>query len=516
MITVFIASFSLLLIINLVQLRYTKPGSDHFIHFAYINSIRQNRGRFIKSVQAFLNPEDFPDPQLYHWVLAKLPPYILEKYFRYLGMIINVLSLVTFLVFAQMLYPYLQLKLPIEDYLLKSSILFVLTPFGYFTWNAKNVGLSARGFGLLFGNCFVYSLTLFLYSNSYFFLAIALSSAYIVLMSSQFAFQMVFFFSILTAILFKQSEIALIPFASVIIFFLTFPRWAIVFFKRQWEYKKVYYSILAERFVLKVRYSIWLDFIYDFWRDWGKKGVIRAIQYIYRNPVVEVILGFPSLLVFVLFYLIFPNKVDDGSLSILILLITVSLIIFLLTSFRSTRFLGEPQRYVEFTFPLMTFLPLSIDSKYVLILIGLYSILLIGLETIGIRTISRKQAGGLTEHEKKIELLNHFIQLSKNHTNVRIASNKIDVLKYFAADKFKILNVNVTSEITGGFHFNEIFPESYGDIDMKALIKLIDAYDINWVIIESTDEAPRFFEEAKGQSFVLVEKVHHYTIYRRC
>jgi hypothetical protein len=510
--------FLLLLTINILQLKFSKPGSDHYIHFAYINSIRNNKNKFINKVNSFINDDDFPDPQLYHWLLSFLPEHFLIRNYKLLGLFINVSSFFFFIGFIYLLFPFLAptLSLDFDKFLLYTTIFYIITPFEYFSWNAKNVGLSARGFGLLFGNLFVYALTLYFLSGNIVFLLFSIFFSYIILLSSQFSFQFVFFFTLITSFIFRDIYVFTIPFIATTIFILTFPKWSKIFFARQWEYKKLYYKLFSYKFGLKFRYSIWRDFFYDFWIAIYKRGVLRGIEYIYRNPVIEVIIGFPALTLVTLTYFFKKGNIFNQGFSTIAILILSSLLIFLFTSFRKTRFLGEPQRYIEFVFPLISILPLFFASFYLFVFIIIISLVTITFESFVIKLISRKQGGGVTTVEKTIKLLHCFNSIVNDKEEIRIISNNLEVLKYFADKNFKILNINVTSAYTGGIHFNEIFPDSYGVFSIDVLSNLVQHYKINWFILDQNLISKELLE--KQFQLPIKEKcsIYHYTIYKLC
>ena len=98
----------------------------------------------------------------------------------------------------------------------------------------------------------------------------------------------------------------------------------------------------------KSRYSIWRDFIYDFW-------VKKDKSYILSNPVIEILIGaLPNCLVLV--YFPFSEVINDNKAQILYILLSASFFAFFVTSFRIGRFLGEPQRYIEFGIPFASIL----------------------------------------------------------------------------------------------------------------------------------------------------------------
>ena len=108
----------------------------------------------------------------------------------------------------------------------------------------------------------------------------------------------------------------------------------------------------APIFILKSRPGIYRDFFYDFWKKIKnfRKDKIGTINYIYTNPLIEIMHGFPFL--WILIWDSFNKPINPLSIHFWeLIFITTS--IFFLTSFNKTRFLGEPQRYMEFIIPLI-------------------------------------------------------------------------------------------------------------------------------------------------------------------
>ena len=475
-----------LVLINTYQIKSSKAGSDHYLHFAFINGIKKNKHRFFKNVPSFINTADYGYPQFYHWLLSFLSDKFLQGNFKYFGLVINITSFVAFNFFLYFIYPFLSVSVSINLFVLISGLIYIFTPFEYFSWNAKNVGLSARGFGLLFGQLFLYSIVLYLLTNNNNILIIAYCLSFVVLISSQFSYQFVLFFSVISSFVFLNIYLFLIPFSSVLLLHLLMPTWAKHFFIKLYGHKKMYYSLLSYKFGLKQRFSIWRDFVCDFYIVMKKKGLFRGIQYIYRNPIVEVVIGFPAL-VFTVVLIIYSNKITYPENTFLLFkIISIPLIIFFLTSFRKTRFLGEPQRYVEFLYPIFSILPILFGfSNFAILLLLLSSIILILLELIVIKRIARNNGNGLTTPEKITVLLDEFENLPNKPEESRIISNNFEMLKYFSSGEHKILNVNITESYTAGLHFNEVFPESYGLYSNKSLLHFTNFYNLNWFILDT-------------------------------
>lgn len=507
----------LLILINVYQLKTSTPGSDHYIHFGYINSIKENKNRFITKVNTFINEDEFPDPQLYHWLLSLIPSKFLYKYYNFFGLIFNVLSFAFFGKFLSLVYPKLSIQTDLNTFILLSGLIYILTPFQFFSWNAKSVGLSARGFGVMLGHLFIYGVTLYLLSNNVEYLLFSLIISYIILLSSQFSFQFILFFSFLASILFLNIYIFLIPYVSILLFIITFPKWSKVFFKRQKKYKWMYYSVFSRKFGLKMRYSIWRDFVYDFFIIIKERGVVRGLEYIYRNPVIELFLGFPFI-VLVFLHLFSVDFTFSYPKEIITLTVLIAVGIFIITSFRKTRFLGEPQRYIEFIFPIISISAVIYSTSTAVITIYLIlSVVIIVFELIIISFVAKKNGKGLTTPQKNLELLS-LVKNNNFKANNRIISNNFEALKYFADKDYKILNVSIQETHTNGIHFDEIFPDSYGILSIDVMIYFVEKTNIGWIILDTNYTNENEFIKLADSKFNIekINSIFNYIIYKVC
>ena len=121
---------------------------------------------------------------------------------------------------------------------------------------------------------------------------------FFLLLSSQFGFQFFIFANIFIAFLVKKYEILLsIPLSIILLFIFNFS-YAKSFLEDQIHHKRNYSKFMIKDCHFKVRYSIWRDFIYDFW-------VKKDKNYIFGNPAVEVFIGaFPSCFVLIAYWFI--------------------------------------------------------------------------------------------------------------------------------------------------------------------------------------------------------------------
>lgn len=523
MIILFISPLILLqFLLTASQLVGSKPGSDHYYHLSLINGIRNNGHKFVQSHPNLIGEKYFADPQFYHWMLSFMPSTLVEKYYKLFGIVISLLQLILFLIFAYTIYPYIQTDVGLRQFMLYTGLIFIFTPFSYAIWNAKNTGISARGFGLLLGQIFLYLIFWHYISGNIIFFLCAFLLGFLILISSQFAMQFVLFSAPLFALFFKNPFFLLIPVFPLLMFYLIMPEIARNFVKGQISHKRIYYKYLAEKFILHSRYSIWRDFVWDFWLK-VKTDFKRSILYIYYNPLVSIILGLPFFTLFVL-YFILDKKVQgvvlaDKSILYLAILVGVSFLIFLSTSFRKTRFLGEPQRYMEFCIPQIAVLGIIIcpNNIWVIVAVIIFSVSCVISQVILMHLWNRKEDG--TAIRKNVDDVKKFFLKTKMNgiNNDTIFSNNINLLKYLLGlgGCWRLLWLNLTSMYTGSINFQDAFPEDYRFVSPKVILPLIKEFNIEWFVLD-LNYLPEYDEILVDDDVVLEEKntIGNFRIFR--
>ncbi len=476
-------------LLNLIQATRAKPSSDHHFHLSLIKAIKNNQHKFVHSHPNRIGEKNFAYPQLFHWIISFLPMRIIDNYYIMFSVIVNILQLAMFLFFLKTIFPSIDSNVSYETFILLGGLIFIFTPFSYAIWNAKIKGISARGFGLLLGQLYLYLVTYTYLFDNFLFLGVSFLVGFLIIISSQFAMQYLCISAILFALFSRNPFFLLIPVFSLFLFYLIMPEIAENFTKGQLNHKRIYYRYLSEKYILKIRPSIWRDFVSDFASKIKVEGW-QSILYIYYNPVVSIFYGFPFLILFCL-HLIFQANVSEIMANTVIanicFPILISLLVFLLTSFRRTRFLGEPERYIEFCMPHICILGAYLCAQsQLLAYVGLgFSVLMVIVQFV-LQQLQRKH-GSTTRKEKSIQkLLESIWNLAdKNHDNVRIFSNNSLINKRLISGNWKVLNINLTSLYTGKFHFNDIYPVEYPYISSEVIIPLLSEFNIHWFILDT-------------------------------
>lgn len=410
--------------------------SDHRVHLFLIKRIKENENQFLSDYLIGFNEQNLAYPQLYHWVLSFLPEWLYKEKYEYIGIVIKIAEIVAFNIFLF----HIQSILKFPNYVIfHSNIIFNLFPFSYVIWNAKNNGLSARGIGLIIGQIYLYLILCNSLGGSIFLIASIFIVVLVAILTSQMALQFIILSLPFFVFIFNLPLLIIFPFAAYFLFFLLLPKTAKSYLVGQYNHKRNYALFLSEIFILKIRYSIWRDFVYDFWRK-GKS--LKTLNYIITNPVVESLYGFPYIFLLIPFFSLILHSENILEASLLKIILTCCAL-FLLTSFRATRFLGEPQRYIEFSIPVISLLfclkvstPLYyIYAAFVFLFIVAYKLLW----------------GRYQKHQKTDSKIDFPLEISGMingsntfYSNTKIISNDYELLKQLSPLDLKVIIPGIT------------------------------------------------------------------------
>lgn len=525
-ITCLIILFGIFLLLNIVQVKFSSLGSDHAYHVSLIKAIKDNKHRFVRSHPQIIGEKYFAYPQFYHWLLSFFPATFVKNQYWILNGIINFAQLVSFLIFAQSMYTYLDIDTNLNEFVLHSGLIFILTPFSYAIWNARNKGISARGVGLLLGQVYLYLILLYNITGNMIYFVYIFISAFIILLSSQFAMQFVIISAPIFALIFKNPCFLMVPIFAFMMFYAIMPSVCSDFVKGQFWHKYLYSQYLAEVFILKLRYSIWRDIFFDFWVKL-KVDLKKGLLYIYYNPLVSLLLGIPFLTMFMAYILgdsdIRSAVLETRYLYILAIPVIVSLLVFILTSFRKTRFLGEPERYLEFCIPQISLLGAFFFTHTYAIayaILGICVLLIMGQLIVSwmIKDRATKLALNPIEDIAKYVIMKSLENGNRGPNTIRIFSNNGNIMKYVMHyENIVSLRTNLTSLFTGKLHFKDIYPDKYPYVSANAILTLINEFKIDWFILD-TITLPVYDQLLTNSKTQLCEQfnVNHYKIYKVC
>ncbi|WP_104722762.1 hypothetical protein [Helicobacter mesocricetorum] len=398
------------------KMDYPYGGSDHAYHFKLIKFIKNNKHWLVSKFDSF-NQHIAVCPQLYHWICSFFSDCFLLRKANWIGYVLMGLMIASFNGFIYLCMLYLGLEFNLLEIAL-ANLLLVTLPIIYVIWNAKFMGLSARAFGLLLVYWYLFGLYFYLLFGGVELFLIVLLFVFFCLLGSQFAYQFVLFSSVFIAVVSSHYEILwLIPLSVVLLFVLNYS-YALGFFTTQFHHKRNYAKFMIKDCHFKARFSIWRDFVYDFW-------IKRDKNYLLNNPVFEVLIGaFAACVALVGYWWV----ADSSEVEVwnLYVLLSSSFFAFLVTSLRIARFLGEPQRYIEFGIPFATLLCVLLFPLWVNVL------LIVGNVWVLLWYIKNSQFHRqLPEHIKIREELMRDLQSHFNEEYRHLLSNDHEIARHF-------------------------------------------------------------------------------------
>ena len=382
-----------------------------------------------------------------------------------------------------------------SEILLYTGAVYILTPFSYNINNAKNTGISTRGLGLFLGQVVLYSTVLYLHSplHDISYLIVSGVCMWLILIGSAFSLQMLLLVIPAWAIIIDNWMIAAPLPGAFAFFFITTPRYAFNYITGQFNFKVFYFKYLAKNILLAKRYSVWRDFIWDFWKiafnKFRYQGKIKSgFNYIYNNPAIAVIIGMPFSLLAVLVEWQSLTSPEFGMIAEWILIVPLPVFLcfgaFILTSFRITRFLGEPERYVEFSTGLIAVSSLVFQG-FTELMVGLLSFcaLLTVLQLLGIRKrLKDKAQPGFFDDIQQIEAyLNKLTSESMN-----ILSNNNQISKLLISESRKVFFGWPYSEKIGSFQFEELYKENQF-LRKEKIVNVIKEFHIDYFVLDKSD-----------------------------
>ncbi|HIO67398.1 MAG TPA: hypothetical protein EYN41_03600 [Flavobacteriales bacterium] len=497
--------------------------SDNKIQLSIVDQIRANNHRFILKHNSFLFCDQMIYPQLLFWMLSFLSMKNYKMAARYLFVVFHLLSALAFVSFLVKVYPYVSewVDSSLEEVLLYAGSIYIVSPFSYNINNAKNTGISTRGLGLFLGQVVLYSSVLYIFSSDMSYLIISGVSIWLILIGSAFALQMLVFVIPAMSVIKGDWLIALPCLCAVLFFFITTPRYASRYLSGQFRFKVFYFKYLAKNILLTKRYSVWRDFIWDFWKiafnKFRHKGrIAKGLMYIYDNPAIAVLIGLPFYFPIVALALLHDDVHGNftGWITPVMLPILLCFGAFIITSFRVTRFLGEPERYAEFAIGLLALIGhlwFVVFPELVLYILG-FCVLLTIVQLIGIRLrLREKSQPGFFDDILQLE--DYFEQ--NEPATVRILSNNNQVSKLMISEKRKVFFGWPYSAQIGSFHFTELYK---GDQYLKSdkIVPVAEEFKIDYFVLDKGDLSPDDAMFEKDGIFEHIADYNELGLYKIC
>lgn len=490
---------------------FVGKGSDHAFYDYYIQLIKENKNRFFSHFPNFLNKTPITDPQFFFGFISYFSASLKKKISLFLNPVVLTILFSMVLILVQPLNNYLNDSFFIP----KLFVLIVTTPQYFHGQNSRIYGLSARGVGL--GLFFLFMMFILKYQQAesgyiYFFLAVV--CGYLIWGVSLFAQQAILFFSLVFLVLFNNYLFILATIISLMVFVMIHPGYAKNYFINRWRYLLIYSNYLADRFILKHRYSVWRDWFYDFWFKKEKK-ITTKFSYVYTNSLFILIFLNPFVLVALYGYfspVLMSNVVLRSLYTFSLNVNLAGVIIFILTSFRLTRFLGEPERYVEMIIPFSAIagmITISNMGSEVFVYLLIIAFILINIVQLLLFVYLRRT------HPQEIALLKESIvekieNSIENKSQINFFSNNQDWTKFFLNTEWRFIYFYPTVYEIGGVHIAELI-QTYPFFDSKGSIQIAKNFNINFFLQDLNSEVE--VEELK-KSCVQVEEIMSETSFK--
>lgn len=488
--------------------KFAKIGSDHPIHVFLATVIRENNHKLFTRVPRLLNESHCGAyPLFLHWLLSFLPPESLKIVAALLNPTMNTLQVV--LVYCVCSYfPGISDSMRVHAGLV--ALLFALTPQFYHAFSARNYGLSSRSIGIVLLT--FYSLLVFQMrsADSILWYCIAIvTTGYLMWGFNTFSQQAMTFISLISGIIFGRWDMLLLFIFSAAIFIVLHPRYSTSYLKYTIRFIAAYARELSAVFVLKMRFSIWRDIVYDIWVK-VSESAIDGLKYAYNNSLL-ILLMLNPLAVFSVSLLFHPMQmplmvVYFAELSF------AGVVVFLLTSFRISRFLGEPERYVEFITVFSTISSawylISIKSEFTYIIA--YFIAANSMQLLIVILINRK----ISVKNLDLELAESTINNLYSDKDVRFCSNNEGYTKMFMVNGWQFARLWTADQDYGGYKVSEAFTQFpyVNKVPFEAVLK---QFRINICMLDKSQYSTIFEDDPQLSSRleVLVE-TDNYILYR--
>lgn len=486
----------------------SRSGSDHSVHEFLVNIIRENGHRLFTRVPRIINPSYLGAyPIFLHMILARLPK-------RWLPVWSVVLNPTVTLAIGVMLAVALQVTVGTSAFFSGLVVLtYLLTPQHFHAFSARNFGISSRSLGiLLFTGAF---LAFFAYrvQPDWWHFAVVAVLVYLIIGFNTFAFQALIIISAGYVLLSGDGRLLACDAVGLILFVVLHPRYAVSYLKHTAMFVDTYRREIADRYILLRRYSIWRDLVFDIWKNTRKLGLPKTLMYAYGNSVLIVVfLNFLTTAAG-LYWLVYgyEDALTDycGSLAFCGVAAAVA------TSFRPTRFLGEPERYVEIctgfgSIAGVTLLARLADYNGIFAYVVLCT-LMIGAQLM----ISHMLRGHVSKYANEITQALAAIRQRMPDQAVRFSANNDEVIKYALGQPWTFARVWSAEMPFAGKRMTEVYTE-FPAIAPAVFASAVEIYGLNAVIVDDEALSPEGAEvQAALSQFTKVFDGKRYNVYVR-
>ncbi|WP_106640332.1 hypothetical protein [Allosphingosinicella vermicomposti] len=454
-------------------------GTDHTVHTFLIRAIQANRNRLFVRIPRLLNDAVCAALPLYlHWCLAQVRPAVMFWAERLLNPVVNALHVLLIAYFITVAYPNTllnSLTIPII------VALFAFTPQFFHALSARNFGLSTRGIGLLLLSVMLFSAFQIEYAHDIWPLYAVLGfSSYLIWAFSTFGAQALVIISLLLAIITGRYTPIAGAALGLLLFIAVHPRYSIGYLRGTLAFLRDFANELAPAYILNRRYSVWRDLVKDIWLECIKKP-IAGVRYAYENPVLIVLLLNP-LVILAVGLRVTEHMLDAPLTKFAADVVLCGVVAMLATSFRKTRFLGEPERYVE----AVTGWAVLAAAPFLIIHIGLAGTAAITFLFLIMCVVQLKASAFLVRQvgSKAIDLAAAERAIKEAFVEpIRCCSNNEQLTKMLMANDWDFSYCIAVGRRYCGMRISEAF-SAFPFLKREALERIIQTYRINVCVLD--------------------------------
>jgi hypothetical protein len=336
--------------------KISPSGSDQYYHLFMGDYIRKNHFKYPEKTKGFLLPGKYIYPPLYHYILALFPRLLREKTGLYLGAIIDTIhafALYLFVIYISKI-PEISVFLPNpQAYAVLACLLFSISP----ALLAIGVGprtysVTPRPLGeLLFTLTFLFAL-IFYINGDLFSLIISSFFASLIFLSSKFGVQVLLFFSVIVTILTGFYLLLLVPLLGIAIGLVISKGHLASVLQGSFQHLSLYKNIIQKTYSCTLSRNNFPEFKYIIISLLNRnlKEFARHFRNVLsHNTFIILILRNPFFFLILYIYIFLNPLLGNNVIYFLNCWIIASIVVFVATSLKPLLFLGEAERYLEYS-----------------------------------------------------------------------------------------------------------------------------------------------------------------------
>ncbi len=338
-------------------LKISPESSDHFYHLFFSEYIRKNRFRCPGPVPEFLLPGIYDYPPFFHYLMAVFPKRLREIIAPYMGGVIDAVH--TWIIYGFVLY--LAAVPPFSSYLYDpipcatvAAVLFATSP----ALLARSSGpraytLTTRPLGELLFTLYFFLLAIFLVEGDIVLLLCAAVVAAVLFLSSKFGLQVMVLFSLIAGVFLQNIPVLVLPLAGILLAIIISGGHFVNVIRGSLLHSVFYYQVLQKEHVTRTLGTVISDirtipcrFRYSTIREY----TLAVGKILYNYPFFILITR--NILFLIIFTTCLLRSSVIGSSPVMVFLflwLCSSIAGFILTVKKPLLFLGEAERYLEYS-----------------------------------------------------------------------------------------------------------------------------------------------------------------------